>query len=355
MNMSLPKYTSKDYIVLALVLLPITLLENTAVFGKRYFSNGAVFIWGTLITAVAFSVFFTICGAVAVLLKNRFQEEQQVSKLLTFMILTFLLMSGLFLLLLFHLFSAIPLFDYRIDEDSFIWAYFILGIVNIFLTFLHEGIDRYESWKASLQETEQLRQSYRQSRLQGLKSQVNPHFLFNSLNSLSSLISEDEAAAEKFLDEMSKVYRYMLRNDDDDLVPLSTELKFVESYTYLLESRYGAGFRMEVQVEDAAATQYLPPLTLQTIIENAITQNTISKTEPLLICITANGNGWLEISNTIQPKQITDAPADVEAGIDNLVNKYELLSERKVLITETGKQRVIQLPLLDHKKEEVTP
>ncbi|MFT3679885.1 MAG: histidine kinase [Ferruginibacter sp.] len=352
MSISLPKYTGKDYMVLALVLLPITLLSNTAIFGTGYFGALPVFLWGTLITAAAFALFFTLCGGVAVQLKNRFSGEDQVSPRMAFMIFTFLVMSGLFLLLLFNLYASIPLFNYHFDENRFVWAYFILGICNIFLTFLHEGISRYESWKISQEETEQLRQTYRQSRLQGLKSQVNPHFLFNSLNSLSSLISEDEDAAEKFLDEMSKVYRYMLRNDDDKLVPLSTEIKFVESYAYLLKARYGNGLQVNINVSNTE--QCLPPLSLQTIIENAITQNSISKTSPLVVSITNTDNRTLEISNSIQPKQITDAADDVEAYLDNLVNKYALLGE-KVNITENGRQRIIQLSLLNRKKEEVAP
>jgi LytS/YehU family sensor histidine kinase len=197
---------------------------------------------------------------------------------------------------------------------------------------------------------EQLKKTYRQGRLQGLKSQVNPHFLFNSLNSLSSLISEDEEQAEKFLDEMSKVYRYMLRNDEEQLVTLDTELKFVASYIYLLKARYGEGLQVQVDIEDADREKVLPPLSLQTIIENAITQNTISKSCPLKIGISAKGNGSLDVINTLQPKQITES-FDAEAGLDNLVSKYEFLNDEKVVINETTNQRLIQLPLLYKKQE----
>ena len=180
-------------------------------------------------------------------------------------------------------------------------------LVTCFLTFLHEGIARYESWKANQDEMEHLKKTYRQGRLQGLKSQVNPHFLFNSLNSLSSLISEDEEQAEKFLDEMSKVYRYMLRNDEEQLVTLDTELKFVASYTYLLKARYGDGLQVQVDIDESDREKVLPPLSLQTIIENAITQNTISKACPLQISISARGNGSLDVINNLQPKQMTES------------------------------------------------
>ena len=338
--------------VLAMTLLPYTIITNTVAFGLQYFSGIASFLLATLITAIAYAFYFTLCGGVAVLLKNRFPLQHQVTRRLTFMIITFLLMSGLFLLLLFRLYERLSFFKFNFDENSFVWAYFVLGIGNIFLTFLHEGIDRYESWKASEEEMEQLKKTYSHSRLHGLKSQVNPHFLFNSLNSLSSLISEDEEEAEKFLDEMSKVYRYMLRNDEEQLVTLDTELKFVASYTYLLKARYGDGLQVKFDINNAERIKTLPPLSLQTIMENAITQNTISQSCPLEICITASGNNVLEVTNTLQPKQLT-AELDTEAELDNLVNKYQLLNEQKVTITDTATKRLIQLPLILNKEEAV--
>jgi two-component system, LytTR family, sensor kinase len=195
-----------------------------------------------------------------------------------------------------------------------------------------------------------LKKTYSHSRLHGLKSQVNPHFLFNSLNSLSSLISEDEEQAEQFLDEMSKVYRYMLRNDEEKLVTLDTELKFVASYTYLLKARYGDGLQVQIDIDENENQKELPPLSLQTIIENAITQNTINKNCPLQIKISATGNGMLEVTNTLQPKQRTEE-LETEAELDNLVNKYQLLNERKVTIQDTATQRLIRLPLMLNKQE----
>jgi two-component system, LytTR family, sensor kinase len=351
MKIALPKYTSKDYVVLAMVLLPYTIITNSIAFGTQYFSSITFFLLATLVTAIAYAFYFTLCGAVAVLLKYRFPLPHQVTRRLTFIILTLLLMSGLFLLLLFRVFEQLSFLKFHFDENSFVWAYFVLGIANIFLTFLHEGIDRYESWKVSQEEMEQLKKTYSRGRLQGLKSQVNPHFLFNSLNSLSSLISEDEEQAEKFLDEMSKVYRYMLRNDEEPLVTLDTEMKFVASYTYLLKTRYGDGLQVKLDIDESEREKMLPPLSLQTIIENAITQNTISKSAPLQISIAAKGNDILEVINTLQPKQIT-AELDTESGLDNLVNKYELLNEQAVVIKDTATQRLIQLPLI-LKKEEV--
>jgi sensor histidine kinase YesM len=350
MTIQLPRYTSKDYLVLAFIIVPYTLIMNTIIFGLKFYSGFNYFLAASFITGCCFSLFFTVCGGVAVLLKNRFPSAKQVAKRLTIMIFTFLCMSGLFLLLLFKLYVNVKYFSYKLNEDSFVWAYFAMGISNVFLTFLHEGIARYENWKKNHEETDRLKSAYQQSRLLGLKSQVNPHFLFNSLNSLSSLISEDQEEAEIFLDEMSKVYRYMLRNDEDNLVTLDTELRFLDSYSYLLQARYGNGLQFQVDVNESEKEKYLPPLTLQTIIENSFTQNMISKSSPLVIKIFVDDNDTLIICNNVQPKMIKEN-FDLENGIDNLVNKYQLLSLTAVSVEDSATERIIKLPLLTQKKE----
>lgn len=332
-----------------IVVLPFVFCINLAVLGTKYFSSTGVFLLATLLSGICFSLYFIICGAVAVLMKKRFPRDEQVSVRLALMIFSFLIMSGLFLLVLFNLFSGIQFFDVGFSGDVFVWSYFSLGIINIFLTFLYEGIDRYESWRKKQQETEQIKASYRRGRLLGLKSQVNPHFLFNSLNSLSSLINEDGEAAEKFLDEMSKVYRYMLRGEDDSLVTLSAELKFLDAYYYLLKARYGSGLQVNTRIQEADTEKYIPALTLQVIIETAFTQNSIEKSRPLFITIATSGTA-LVITNNIQRKQVTD-DADPETGLDNLISKYRLLDAGDVQITDTGGLRTISIPLLTQKRE----
>jgi two-component system, LytTR family, sensor kinase len=350
MKVKLPYYTSKDYLVLTLVLLPVTLIINSVIFGTKYFSGPWYFTFTTLVSAIAFVLYFILCGSIAVQMKKRFPEESRVGTRLGFIISGLLMTTGLFLLLLFRGYEKIAFLDYRFNERGFIWAYIGLGIVNIFLTFLFEGIARFEDWKANLKETEQLRKSYRQSQLQGLKSQVNPHFLFNSLNSLSSLISEEGDEAEKFLDEMSKVYRYMLRNDEDHLVTLQEELSFLESYLHLLYARYCEGLQVCVEITEQDKGRCLPPLTLQVLIENAFTQNTISRSSPLIIRISSEKDQSIVVRNNIQPRLVTEA-MDHESGLDNLVRKYELLNQPRVIIHDSSTERIVRVPLIGKEKE----
>jgi LytS/YehU family sensor histidine kinase len=301
----------------------------------------------TVTTALFFSIDFVFCGGIALFLKRRLPLEEQTSQRLFLMISCFVILSGIFLLTVFHGYELVPSFNYTFNEKGFIWAYVSMAILNIFLTLLIEGIARYKNWTENLKETEKIKKTFTQSQLLGLKSQVNPHFLFNSLNTLSSLISEDEKEAEAFLNEMSKVYRYMLRGDDEQLVNLQTELKFITSYTHLLEKRFGHSLQVQLNIRDEDLEKLLPPLSLQVLIENAFSQNRMTKTEPLLIRIASNGPNEILVCNNRQPKMISN-DMDIESGLDNLVSKYRLLSAASITIKDDEKQRSIFLPLFEN-------
>lgn len=350
MKIQLPQYSGKDYLVLAITLLPITVAINSIIFGSRYFTQAPVFILATLITAVLFVIDFILCGFIAITLKNRMPLDEQTNRRLFYMIACFVTLTGIFLFSIFHVYELLPSLHYTFNEKGFIWAYVSMAIMNIFLTLVMEGIHRYNHWRDNLKEAEQIKKTFIQSQLLGLKSQVNPHFLFNSLNTLSSLITEDEKEAETFLNEMSKVYRYMLRSDDEQLVPLQTELKFIDSYAHLLDKRYGQSLQIHTNIEDADKDKLIPPLSLQVLIENAFIQNSMRKTEPLIITICSGGNDEIVVRNTRRPKAVSNA-IDFEAGLDNLVLTYRLLNAGNVVIQDDEKQRSIFLPLLKHKGE----
>jgi LytS/YehU family sensor histidine kinase len=219
--------------------------------------------------------------------------------------------------------------------------------MNVFLTFLNEGVSRFESYKTTIMETEQLKKEYMQSQLLGLKSQMNPHFLFNGLNTLSSLIQEDADKAEDFLNHMSKVYRYLLRNNEEKLVELDTELGFIKSYYFLLKARHADGLDLSIEVSPDHYNDLIPPLTLQMIFEDATAQNTACKDCPLFISIRSLEH-QLVIKNTVQPKlNNTEGTND---RLENISNKFRLLCQKEVIIEETPMERIITLPLIPNKE-----
>ncbi len=330
---------------------PFTIILNSIIFGKRYFTDWQVFSIATAVAFLFMCASFILYGGVAVAFRNRFPRDDQFLKRTLIVVGLFIIMTGLMILLLFTLYEAIGALQFSFGEGSFIGAYSATVILNIFLTILHEGVAKFTSYKATLVETEQLKKEYMQSQLLGLKSQVNPHFLFNGLNSLSSLISEDPDKAERFLDEMSKVYRYLLRNDDEQLVELETELRFISSYYYLLDVRYGEGIILTTDIADEQRELMIPPLTLQILFENAFNLNSISKEKPLRVSIRSLEDGWLEIKNNIQAKLGSDDQAHME-GLDNIINKFRLLCQQTVTIDDSATHRTIRLPLI--KKEEMS-
>lgn len=350
MTWKLPQYSGKDYFVLALCVGPFALSINTLMLGVRYFTGYRVFLTATAAAAADFSVGFTLCCAIGVRLRQQYKLEEGIGVRLLVMIGFFVVITVLFLLMLFRGYEQVPFFQYTFDQNDFVWACIGTSIFVIFITFVLEGIARYEIWKTRMQENEQLSKASLQNRIQGLKSQVNPHFLFNSLNSLSSLIDEDEEKAEKFLDEMSKVYRYMLRNEEGEMVTLNAELRFIKSYYYLLKTRYGDGLQIVIKVERTQLERWLPPLTLQTIVENAFTRNVMAKEQPLRIEISIAGN-TIKVRNNVQPK-LRSKDKDIESGIDMLVTRYQLFHQARIDIIDDDKERVIILPLFDAKKEE---
>jgi len=346
--MKLPQYSGKDYVIMVWTLTPFTVILNSIIFGMRYVTDWQVFGIATVTGFIFLSIGFTFYGVVAVAFRNRFPDDDQLLKRTGIVLGLFAVMTGLMILLLFHIYEAIPQLQFTFSEGPFLGAYCATIVLNIFLTILHEAVAKFQSYKATLIETEQLKKEYMHSQLLGLKSQVNPHFLFNGLNSLSSLISEDPEKAEAFLDEMSKVYRYLLRNDDEQLVELDTELRFIASYYYLLRVRYGGGIALTVDVCDAHRALLIPPLTLQILFEHAFSLNTIAKDQPLEIVIRSLEGDWLEIRNNIQSKVGSDGPGSIE-GLNNIINKFRLLCQQTVTIEDSETHRSVRLPLI--KKE----
>jgi len=232
----------------------------------------------------------------------------------------------------------------NVKMHHYLWMLAIGITCNLLATSFNEGAAFYEKWRKLVDEADQLKKENLQSQLEGLKGQVNPHFLFNSLNSLSSLISDEPQKAEKFLDELSKVYRYLLRTNEDGLTTLDTEMQFIYSYFHLLKTRYGDGLEMEVRINERFLVYLLPPLTLQILVENAVKHNMILKDQPLKILIMTTNSGKLLVSNNLQRKERMVSSNRV--GLINIVNKYRLMKQEEITVRDDGKEFAVAVPLI---------
>lgn len=233
--------------------------------------------------------------------------------------------------------------------QNFWWAVLFASVSSTVITLLNEAVVNFHSWKRSITETEKLKNAYQKTKLLGLKGQVNPHFLFNCFNSLSSLISEDQQAAERFLNEMTKVHRYMLRGDDELLVTVEEELRFVQSYLHLIDARFGLAIQTVMEVPAICRKQYIPPLSIHIVLENIIYTNTASMESPLKINIQSEAGCTLVIKNNVRPRIRKDS-VDYEEGMDHLLNKYKLLNCPGIEIRENGAERIIYMPLIQNKE-----
>jgi sensor histidine kinase YesM len=238
------------------------------------------------------------------------------------------------------------------DHEPWTWPSLLdysatMGVVIFYTTVtlgLYEGAYLWQQWKETFAEKEKLIQSEWQAKYDLLKAQINPHFLFNSLNSLSSLIAENPAQAERFTDEMSRVYRYLLRSSDQELVYLRDELDFIRSYGHLLKTRHGDGFRLHIDVDKSLDGQLLPSMTLQLLVENAVKHNIVLKEKPLTVSIKSCGENSLVVHNNIQKKTITVPTNGV--GLANINAKFRLLNHEGIEVRESNDQFEVTLPLI---------
>lgn len=341
-HFNIPRYTSKDAPIALSSMLILTLILNYILF-ENYFSDGYSFFWGTLITfSILIPVFF-IYGTVAISLRNRFPGDDEAIVRITICICIFFLLSAVIIALILIGYEAAGFLNYTFTETDYSHCYIAAIVMNLFLVFLNEGVAQFERYKVTLMQTEQLKKEYLQSQLLGLKSQMNPHFLFNSLNTLSSLIHEDSERAEDFLDHMSKVYRYLLRNNEEQLVKLTTEVDLIKSYYFLLKKRHCDALNIHLDIPDEYLNAEIPPLTLQMLVENTVSQNSLTKEEPITITITAV-DGKIHMQHNVQPKLY--GIREGEEALENIANKFRLLTEKEIEILEYPDRREVLLPLV---------
>lgn len=199
----------------------------------------------------------------------------------------------------------------------------VLGLgITVIISIIYETICYFQLWKEALLESERLKKVEARLQYESLKNQVNPHFLFNSLNTLSSLISVDPEKAELFVQEFSKIYRYVLDVRDKSFVPLSHEIDFVNSYIYLQKIRFDDNLYFDNKIE-TDQDYFIPPLIIQNLVENCIKHNTINEQHPLKIELRLE-NGILKVVNNLQERK-EDYPS-TKTGLYNIEQRFKLLN-----------------------------
>lgn len=215
--------------------------------------------------------------------------------------------------------------------------------VNLFLNCLNAIVYYMNQLKKTQLEAEQLKKISIEAQFEALRNQINPHFLFNCFNVLSTLVYKDADTSAKFISQLSIVYRYLLFNQDKKIVPLRDELEFLDAYLYLLKIRFGENLVVDNRINHDGEKFFMAPAVLQMLIENAIKHNVVSKKNPLRIRLFSE-NGWIVVSNALQEKEVKEVSTQV--GLRNIMSRYLFLSNEEVKILKSGEEFTVKIPLL---------
>lgn len=257
---------------------------------------------------------------------------------------------------LFLAYTLFSIYYYLIGDRSFIetakaiwqslnfFTIFSISAITLIVSLFLHGQQFLLNWKESILETERLKKAQIASQYETLKNQVNPHFLFNSLNVLSTLVYKDQDLAAKFIKQLSASYRYVLETREKEVIALADEVKAVESFLFLMKIRFGENLQFDLDIP-TNSSEKIVPLTLQMLVENAIKHNIISKNKPLTIQLTKEDNEFIKVSNNLQKKnQSLDS---MGIGLPNITDRYQYLSSKEIRIEETTNEFVVYVPILE--------
>ncbi len=227
------------------------------------------------------------------------------------------------------------------------WKSIILSLpytllISLVISLIFTAIGFFFAWKNSFLQAEKLKVEMLAYKYESLRNQINPHFLFNSLNVLSDLVYDDQAMAVKFIRQLSDLFRYVLDRRDKELVPLKDELEFINSFTFLLKTRFEEKLTIDVDVQ-ANPEDYIVPMTLQLLIENAVKHNEVSEAFPLRISV-RKVNDCLEVENNLQPKNVGDDSK--KTGLKNITQQFAFFSEKPIKIITSDERYVVRVPIL---------
>ena len=229
-----------------------------------------------------------------------------------------------------------------IEPDDFIVNITVVTLLSLLLTTFHEAMFFYYQWKYNFNKSAVLEKDNVIAKYETLKNQINPHFVFNSLNTLLTFV-EDNKTAANYIQNLSDFLRYTLKNKASEIMLLGDEIKIVEKYYFLQKSRFGNNLKIDINVDEKFYHYSLPPLSLQILVENAIKHNIISLKKPLKINIFIKDDKFVVVENNLQLKMDVDS---TNTGLLNIKNRYKFLSADNIHISDENDKFTVELPLL---------
>lgn len=302
-------------------------------------------LWYTYFISLCFTAVYWN-GATFIIYRFRkiFPEISKTGRRLAFtaiVIVIWMMVGGIPIKLLFGLCSIAEAFTFN-EHAEFLPFNMVAATV---ISLAYEAFYFFDKWKEQFTLNQQLKNQQIRTQYEVLQNQMSPHFLFNSLNTLTSIIPENADAAVSFTERLSEVYRYILQNKDRELVSLKEEVEFVQSYLYLLRMRYPDNLSVDFNIEEKYLDLTIPPLTLQMLAENAIKHNVVSKAKPLHIDIYIENGKSVIVKNNLQRKDSLDK--STKTGLENIRKRYSILGQKEIDVITSPTNYMVAVPLID--------
>lgn len=300
------------------------------------------FFWGTFLSLIGAFLLALPDLVIIRYLNSRFPWSKRIAARIALQLLLTALLAVI-------VSTAITLLSHFINTyrenlwDVLVTNTLIVSVLNVLMMIILEAWIFFNEGAASRKQMENLEKELSQIRFEVLKNQINPHFMFNSLNVLSGLIDKDTEKAQLFIEEFSHIYRYVLETIEKPVATVEDELGFARSYMFLQQIRYGKHLKFEVEIPSRYLKMFLPPLSLQVVLENAIKHNLVSSSQPLIIRIAAGDNRLL-VANNLQTR--ISATATTGLGQQNLRKRYALIGKEEPKFTVGAENYQVILPLI---------
>lgn len=340
------RFTNKKDIVIrhSIILLMSMLFGYLSIFPRVDQNPETVFLHSLLINFIYISVIWNVNLLFMFLFDRKFQWNKHLRfKLFVNSIVAICLPVCVHILFSLAVFPIVKDSACQLGSKENL-SYLIVSVsITLLVNSIFVAIEFFQFWKKSLLEKEELKRNSISAEFETLKNQINPHFLFNSLNTLSSLIDENPKTANEFVQKLSSVYRYVLTQKDKETVSLREELNFIESYLYLNKIRFGENLTCKIDVADRYLENKMATLTLQMLIENCIKHNVISQNKPLQIEIGIEGD-FVVVKNNLQPKMGNSESNGI--GLSNIIHRYKLLGKEEVEVIENGLAFIVKIPMI---------
>lgn len=336
------KNFQKTFLLTVIIFIVIVLLN--IIMGSKYVLNVHLLINFGFVTLYTFSLSYAnglvFCYLDKIFTNDRFSPKR--------LIIGFL---GSFFVSLFVIYLLRIFEDIIIDKRNFYdfihnqnpRDYVVAIVITFFVTLSLYAFHFYKAYQENKVKEQKIIAGTASAKYESLKNQIDPHFLFNSLNVLSSLIEENPDNAQRFTTSLSKVYRYVLEQKDKDLVSVAEELAFAKTYMNLLKMRFENSLTYEIPTQELNPEFKVVPLSLQLLLENTVKHNVVSEQKPLHIKIYIENN-YLVIENNLQKKEVLQDRKGV--GLQNIIDRYALISKKKMIIEQTENQFIVKLPIL---------